>query len=55
MEGNIRRNNLVELKRLCSEGNSKVKQKNAAGVIPDVAKPILPQKSMEGVSMSIKR
>jgi hypothetical protein len=55
IEGNIKRNNLAELKRLCSVGNSKVKQRNAAGVIPDVAKPILPQKSIEEGVMSIRQ
>jgi len=55
IEGNIRRNNLAELSRLCSVGNSKVKQRNAAGVIPDVAKPILPQKRMEEVAISMKQ
>jgi hypothetical protein len=50
-EGNIRRNNLDEFNRLSSAGNNKVKQRNAAGVIPDVANPILPQKSIAGESM----
>jgi hypothetical protein len=50
-EGNIRTNNLSELNRLCSIGNRRVKQRNAAGVIPDVANPILPQKRTEGESI----
>ena len=45
--GNIKENNLKELSFLCSVGKSNVKQRKEAGVIPDVAKPILPQKSME--------
>lgn len=43
-------NNLRELKRLSSVGNNRVKQRNAAGVIPEVANPILPQKRTEGES-----
>jgi hypothetical protein len=54
-DGNIKRNNLEELRRLCSAGNSNVKQRNAAGVIPDVAKAILPQKSIEEGATSIKQ
>jgi hypothetical protein len=39
-------NNLVELRRFCSLGNSKVNQRNAVGIIPDAAKLILPQNSL---------
>ena len=43
-EGKPMESNLTELKPLCSLGKSKEKFKNAAGIIPDVAKLILPQK-----------
>jgi hypothetical protein len=42
--GKPTRNNLGELNPLCSFGNSREKHRNAAGIIPEVAKLILPQK-----------
>jgi hypothetical protein len=43
-------NSLAELNLFCSVGKSRVKHRNAAGVTPDVAKPILPQKRIEALS-----
>jgi hypothetical protein len=41
---------LEELNPLCSLGNSKEKHRNAAGIIPEVAKLILPQKILQNGS-----
>ena len=46
-EGKLKENSLVELEPLCSLGKSKVKHRNAAGIIPDVAKLILPQNNIQ--------
>lgn len=45
-------NNLEELNPLCSLGNSKEKQRNAAGIIPEVAKLILPQNILQEESLN---
>ena len=47
IEGNPNNNSFVELTFLLSSGKIKLKQRNAAGVIPDVAKLILPQNNIE--------
>jgi hypothetical protein len=49
-EGNANNNSFAELKFLLSPGNSKVKQRNAAGIIVAVAKPILPKNNLKGLS-----
>jgi hypothetical protein len=40
-------NNFLEIKTLLSSGNNRLKKKNAVGIIPEVAKPILPQNSID--------
>jgi hypothetical protein len=49
-EGEKMYNSFAELNLFCSVGKSREKHRNAAGVSPDVAKPILPQKRIEALS-----
>jgi hypothetical protein len=41
---------LLELILLCSRGKSSANIRKAAGIIPDVAKPILPQNNLRALS-----
>jgi hypothetical protein len=57
-EGNANNNSFVEFNPFLSSGNNKVKNRKAVGMIPAVAKLILPQNNNQGVSFkaySIKR
>jgi len=46
--GRLNNINLIKLIVLCSRGKRIANIRNAAGIIPDVAKPILPQNNSEG-------
>jgi hypothetical protein len=51
-EGNANNNSFAELKPLLSPGNSKLKQRNAAGIIVAVVKLILPQNNFHERSLN---
>ena len=53
-EGTLIKNNLVELISLCSLGNSKEKHRNAEGIIPAIANPILTHNNRQKRSSLIK-
>ena len=46
--GRLNNINLIKRIVLCSRGKRIANIRNAAGIIPDVAKPILPQNNSEG-------